>query len=106
MRFVFALLRVVSVPCAAWHNDVVVGGICCRFEAATTAASASASETMEKNNKPAEATPATAAPGSAQYRIYIMTLGVLAPYRGRGIGRAASAAAASPRAPVAAHLHC
>lgn len=70
---------------AAWHNDVVVGGVCCRFEAVAAPASASAADTDDKNNKASEVSHSA----QAQNRIYIMTLGVLAPYRGRGIGRRA-----------------
>jgi len=78
-----SLLCVACTP--AWHNDVVVGGVCCRFEAVAAPASASAADTDDKNNKASEVSHSA----QAQNRIYIMTLGVLAPYRGRGIGRRA-----------------
>ena len=42
---------------AAYFNDIVVGGVCCRIETE-----------------------------GEQRRLYIMTLGVLAPYRRLGIG--------------------
>lgn len=77
LRCVVCVVRVV-----AWHNDVVVGGVCCRFEAVAAPASSSAADTDDKNNKASEVSHSA----QAQNRIYIMTLGVLAPYRGRGIG--------------------
>lgn len=48
----------ISMPnCAAYYNDVVVGGVCCRIDQS-----------------------------EGQRRLYIMTLGCLAPYRRQGIG--------------------
>lgn len=49
-----------STDSLAYHDDIVVGGVCCRVE-------------------PREE-------GSKDQQIYIMTLGCLAPYRRRGLG--------------------
>lgn len=47
----------ILISSLAYYNDIVVGGVCCRIETEGT-----------------------------QRRIYIMTLGCLAPYRRLGVG--------------------
>ena len=69
-------------PAYALPTDVLVGGIACRFEKT----------------------------GSGAVRVYIMTLGVLAPYRGRGVGkrllvRALSEAQKEAAGPDEVYLH-
>ena len=74
---------------------MVVGGICCRFDSVATPAATTAADAQALNEKAADAPAADAATaaaqqatsGPSQQRIYIMTLTVLAPYRGRGIGQ-------------------
>ena len=57
----------------AYHNDVLIGAVCARIDAA-------AGLTVDTHLR----------------RLYIMTLGVLAPYRRHGIGQSATA----PLAPL------
>ena len=45
-------------PCAAYYNDILIGAIACRLESK----------------------------GNGKAKLYIMTLGVLAPYRDLGVG--------------------
>jgi len=51
----------------AYYNDVVVGAVCCRVDQPTVAANNSVQQQQGK-------------------RLYIMTLGCLAPYRRLGVG--------------------
>jgi len=60
-----------------FHSDVLVGAVCCRIEAKPDAeVEDDVSKKANKKQKKVE-----------MKRVYIMTLGVLAPYRGYGIGR-------------------
>mmetsp|Transcript_18979 Transcript_18979/g.22672 ORF Transcript_18979/g.22672 Transcript_18979/m.22672 type:complete len:193 (-) Transcript_18979:287-865(-) len=60
----------------AYHNGFVCGEICARVEPLPA----------PTENNAADAATATAAAANPRKRIYIMTLGVLAAYRGRRIG--------------------
>lgn len=67
----------ISLFFSAYYDDVLVGAICCRFE------------TKEEKDHPSCNTnmPDDLPPSILNgKRLYVMTLGVLAPYRGRGIG--------------------
>ncbi len=55
-----------SVLSLAYHTDVLVGAVCCRIE---------------------KSKPKSAEDTSSVTKLYIMTLGVLAPYRKLNIGR-------------------
>ncbi len=55
--FLLFLLTFITFYCAAYYNDIVVGAVCCRIDIL-----------------------------DGSRRLYIMTLGCLAPYRKRGIG--------------------
>jgi ribosomal protein S18 acetylase RimI-like enzyme len=59
-HFPFSNLKVFSFFCSVYHSDVLVGAICCRREVDE------------------------AHPG--YFKVYIMTLGVLKPYRRFGLG--------------------
>lgn len=56
------------LTCQAFHTDILVGAVCCR---------------LEMPNSKAASPPVGGVTGP---RLYIMTLGVLAPYRRLGIG--------------------
>ena len=71
----------------AYHKDTIVGALCSRIEESqpTTiidaAAAAAGTDTTTTTNSTQQRKPAT-----VTYRVYIMTLAVLAAYRGHGIG--------------------
>jgi hypothetical protein len=61
----------------AWHNDVVVGAICCRFESVAAPQATKDDEVENSNNKDEAVAPApVSAAAGPQLRIYIMTLGL------------------------------
>jgi len=62
----------------AFFNDIVVGAVCCRVDNAAGSSSSTAATPA-----PAVATPADP---QAKKKLYIMTLGCLAPYRRLGVG--------------------
>jgi len=63
----------------AFFNDIVVGAVCCRVETAGSSGEASAPS-------PAASAQPSSAPGGGKKKLYIMTLGCLAPYRRLGVG--------------------
>ena len=68
----------------AYWNGFVVGAACCRLESLNKSDNNTAVATAEaKSNDGATTTSSTS---SSKKQIYIMTLGVLAAYRGRQIG--------------------
>jgi len=70
-KFYSGLLHSVEFSKLVYHTDILVGAVCCRMEAA---------ESDKKEIPPQQLYTPTS------HRLYIMTLGVLAPYRRYGIG--------------------
>lgn len=57
-----------------YYNDLLVGAVCCRKE-------------RQFSSRPAENENGLSSPTSEKSSLYILTLGVLAPYRERGVGK-------------------
>ncbi|KAI9144085.1 acyl-CoA N-acyltransferase [Paraphysoderma sedebokerense] len=68
-KFYKDILEVGEYAKMAYYNDICVGGVCCRKEPITPAS-----------------TPSSGGKDKDSYKLYIMTLGVLAAYRRLGIG--------------------
>jgi len=62
----------------AFFNDIVVGAVCCRVDSAGVSAGSSASAAPPAPPPPTDP--------QAKKKLYIMTLGCLAPYRRLGVG--------------------
>lgn len=69
----------------AFFNEILVAAVCCRKEVFVE--NHSQLHDRQRNNADAARIVAEAAAQSNKHSLYILTLGVLAPYRERGIGK-------------------